>query len=290
MEKPPFEFAEEDYDLAPLTLYRVGGPARVALFPRSVQEARDACEWMGTQPGPRLVLGGGSNVLVSDKGFPGVVMVTTGLDGIEPLEGDRCRVLGGTELDRVVREVMLEHNYAGVGALAGIPGSVGGAIYMNAGTANGSTCEVLESVDLVGLEGPSTVEIDPSLFGYREQHFCPPETLILSAVFRFEVADEDQRAIYDRYIERRREKQPSGNCCGSVFKNPEGEHAGRLIELSGLKGMSKGGAVVSPVHANFIMNEGDASFDDILWLIRLCQRRVLDRFGIELQEEVRIVE
>ena len=286
----PFDFAEEDYALAPLTLYGVGGPARLALFPRTAEEACRACAWMAEAPGPKLILGRGSNVLISDDGYSGTVLVTTGLDELDELGEGRHRVEGGVELDRLVRDVMLPNNYAGVGALTGIPGSVGGAIYMNAGTVNGSTCELLESVDLVGPVGQRSVAMDPSLYSYRGQTFCGHDSLILWGVFRFEKADEDQQAIYDHYMERRKEKQPQGNCCGSVFKNPEGDHAGRLVEACGLKGTRRGGAVISPMHANFIMNEGGATFDDIAGLIALCKERVRERFGTELREEVVVID
>lgn len=290
METVPFEFAKEDYPLAPLTLYNVGGPARVALFPCTDDEACQACEWMFGQEGRKLVLGRGSNVLVSDRGFPGIVLVTTGLSRIQALGDDRFRAGGGAELDRLVCEVMVPNNYAGVGALTGIPGSVGGAIYMNAGTVNGSTCELLESVDVIGPEGRRTVAMAPSLYGYRSQTFCSPETLILSGVFRFNPSDEDQQAVYDHYTSRRLDKQPQGRCCGSVFKNPKDDHAGRLIEACGLKGLRHGGAMVSPQHANFIMNEDAATFDDIRWLIDHCRGRVLEEFGVALETEVAIIE
>ncbi|MBN2311837.1 MAG: UDP-N-acetylmuramate dehydrogenase [Candidatus Hydrogenedentes bacterium] len=286
MHDMPFEFAKADYPLAPLTLYNVGGPARLALFPRDEAEACAAYAWMQRQPGPKIVLGGGSNILVADAGFPGIALVTSGLDRIEPAGPDRYRAGGGALLDRLVRDIMLPNNYAGVGGLAGIPGTVGGAIYMNAGTVNGTTCQLVESVELMGLEGRHAVRLDPSMYGYRGQTFCPPPTLILSGTFRFEPAEDDQRAVYDHYIERRRARQPQGRCCGSVFKNPEGDHAGRLIEQCGLKGTRRGGAVISPVHANFIMNEDAATCADIRGLIDLCKRRVLEEFGIELHEEV----
>ncbi len=147
MDVPPFEFARENVPIAPATLYRVGGPARIALFPRDEDEARAASAWMSARPGPKLVLGAGSNVLVSDDGFPGIVFFTTELTRLDTLGPGRYRVQGGVPLERLVCEVMTPNNYHGVGALAGIPGSVGGAIYMNAGTVNGSTCMFLRSVE-----------------------------------------------------------------------------------------------------------------------------------------------
>ena len=289
MERVPFDFAVEDYPLAEATLYGVGGPAWLALFPRNAAEAQAAHAWMLAQPEPHLVLGNGSNVLVADRGFPGIVLFATKLDELEALGADRYRVAGGVDLGWLVREVIVPNNYEGAGALAGIPGSVGGALCMNAGTANGAACEFAESVDLVTPQGLVMRPITADLYGYREQRFCGADDLILSAVFRFRRTAKDQRAVYDHYMRRRRQTQPQGRCCGCVFKNPPGDHAGRLIEACGLKGTRRGGAEVSPIHANFIMNQGGATCDDILCLIALCKQRVREHFGINLQEELRII-
>ncbi|MDP7640053.1 MAG: UDP-N-acetylmuramate dehydrogenase [Candidatus Hydrogenedentes bacterium] len=289
MNAVPFDFAKENYPLAPLTVYCVGGPAKLALIPRNRTEAIDAYAWMLDQDLPKLVLGGGSNVLIADEGFPGIALFTSNLTGLEDLGGDRYFAEGGVVLNTLVQDVILKHNYSGAGGLTGIPGSVGGAIYMNAGTVNGSICQLMESVEVLGSGGVSTVPMDESLYSYRGQTFCQPGVLILSGRFRFRRDEEDQRAIYDHYIQRRKEKQPEGNSCGSVFKNPEGEHAGRLIEACGLKGARRGGAVVSDLHANFILNEGSATASDILGLINLVKSTVRERCGVELREEVKII-
>ncbi len=286
MNSPPFDFAIENYPLAPLTIYRVGGAARLALVPRTVDEAVRAYEWVARQPGKRAVLGGGSNVLIDDAGYDGIVIVMSKLDVIEALDGDRYRIESGVDLDRVVREIMLENNYAMVGGLTGIPGTVGGAIYMNAGTVNGSTCMLMESVDVIGPDGRTLVPMTESLYSYRGQTFCPRGGLILQGYFKFTRADEPQRPIYDHYIQRRRETQPQGRCCGSVFKNPPGTHSGKLIQAAGLMGTRKGGAVISTKHANFIMNEDNATSEDIRFLINLAKLAVKDKFGIDLEEEV----
>lgn len=285
----PFEFAEQDFPLASASLYHVGGPAKLALLPRNREEIEAAYQWMLTQKGPKIVLGGGSNVLIADEGFPGIVLFTQKLSRISPLGDDRYVVEGGAVLDTLVREVMIANNYAGTGGLTGIPGSVGGAIFMNAGTVNGTICQLMESVDVLTPEGPKTVLMHPSLYGYRGQTFCPPTGLIVSGQFQFHRAEDDQQAIYDHYMARRARTQPKGFSCGSVFKNPSGEHAGRLIEACGLKGTRKGGAIVSELHANFIVNENDATCADILYLIELCKKRVREKFGIELQEEVKFI-
>lgn len=286
MQTLPFDFAVENYPLAPLTLYNIGGPARLALLPRTVDEAAAAYEWMVAQGGKGYVLGGGSNVLIDDAGLDGAVLITSELKNFEALGEDRYRIESGVVLDDVVRGIMLANNYAMVGGLTGIPGSVGGAIYMNAGTNKGWTCMVMDDVDVITSEGRETIAMHESLYNYRGQLFCPAGGFILQGTFRFEPADEPQQPIYDRYIARRKEVQPQGHCCGSVFKNPEGTHAGRLIEASDLKGTRHGGAVISDLHANFIMNDNNASSADVLSIIAHVKKTVLEQHGVELHEEV----
>ncbi len=286
---PDFPFARAGFPLAPSTLYNVGGPAAVALLPRNEAEMREAYAWMLRQSAPRLILGGGSNVLIADEGFPGIVLFTTELKRSDQLGEHRYFFSSGLDLDEVIVQTMLPNNYAGVGALTGIPGSVGGALYMNAGTANGSVCNFLESAEVLNPSGQFSVPVDASMYGYRRQTYCAQGDVILGGVFRFSPAQEDQQAIYDRYTERRRQKQPQGYCCGSVFKNPEGGHAGQLIEACGLKGTRRGGAVISDMHANFIMNENNASFTDILELIELAKEKVRENSGVTLEEEVRVI-
>lgn len=267
----------------------MGGPAKIALLPRDAEEACAAYEWMRAQPGPHLVLGRGSNVLIADHGFDGIVLFTGGFAALQELGHDRYRIEAGYSLETLVQDVIVPHNYEGAGALTGIPGSVGGAVFMNAGTVNGCTGELVESVDLMTPSGLKTFVMDASAYAYRSQTFCSPNDLILSAVFRFRKSERDQRAIYEHYLQRRKEKQPQGYCCGSVFKNPPNDSAGRLIEACGLKGLRHGGAIVSPQHANFIMNENGATCEDVLWLIAECKRQVRERFDVELHEEVRII-
>ncbi|MFW6303530.1 MAG: FAD-binding protein, partial [Candidatus Sumerlaeota bacterium] len=210
--QPDFPFAHADYRLAPHTWYRVGGPADWALIPESRHGAIEAAEWVFQHDLPFLILGGGTNVLISDKGFRGVVLIVTELRELEELEPDRYYGGAGLLLDKLVREVLLENNYQGVGALAGIPGSVGGAIYMNAGTSNGSICEMLESVDLIRPSGLDRVPVTPASYAYRSQSFCESSDVILGGTFRFYKAETDQKAIYEHYLRRRKENQPGGYC------------------------------------------------------------------------------
>jgi len=284
----PFEFAISDYPLASASLYNVGGPAKLALFPRNRAEVEAAYHWIREQNEPVIVLGGGSNVLIADEGFPGIVLFTTHLTEIRELEDGRFWVDGGVVLDDVVHHIIVKNNFHGAGGLTGIPGTVGGAIYMNAGTVNGSVCQLMESVDVAKSTGTETIPMEDSLYSYRGQTFCPPNGLILGGLFAFAPSDEDQRSIYEHYIERRKQTQPQGYCCGSVFKNPEGNHSGKLIESCGLKGTRSGGAVISDLHANFIVNDQNASCSDIVSLIELCKQTVKDAHGVDLEEEVKI--
>ncbi len=291
MNTPPFDFARPDCPLAPETYYKVGGPARWALFPRNAREAADAFAWAVQNAERMFIMGRGSNLLVSDSGFSGVVLFTRDLTGIESLGDDRYRIESGVDLQWLVREIIVPNNYDATGALTGIPGSVGGAIVMNAGTVHGATCQWLESAMLMceGDAAPHAFPVIVDDFSYRSQTFCGSRALVLDGIFHFRRTEKDQREVFAHYMTRRRDIQPQGFCCGSIFKNPPNDHAGRLIEACKLKGTRHGGAVISPLHANFIMNEDRATFDDILALIELCKTRVHEQFGIVLEEEVRII-
>lgn len=289
MNTPPFAFVEENYPLAPHTLYRIGGPAKWAFLPRNMEEAQAAYEWISERKIPFLVMGAGSNMLIDDEGFDGAVLFTTELKHREECGEHRFRLGAGLPLADIIRTTMLPNNYAGTGALTGIPGTLGGALFMNAGTVNGAICQFTETATLLIPSGLSVVTMTPELYSYRGQRFCGSDAVILEAVLRFSPSEQDESAIYRHYIQRRLDTQPQGWCCGSVFKNPPNDHAGRLIESCGLKGTRRGGAIISEKHANFIMNEDNASFADVLELIRLVKETVLARHGIELHEEVRII-
>ncbi len=283
----PFCYA--NYPLASHTYYKIGGPADFALIPKNKQDLEQSYLILQQTPLPYFILGGGTNVLISDKGFRGIGLITSQYNEFQHLGEHRYYISAGIELDWVVKEILLKNNYEGVGALTGIPGTVGGALFMNAGTVNGCICEWTEKVFLLTSHGKKEIEIKPEMYSYRSQKFCSINELIMGAEFKFVKSTTDQKPVYEHYILRRKEKQPHGNCCGSVFKNPIGHHAGKLIEECGLKGTRKGGAVISPIHANFIMNENNATFDDILYLIRLIKEKVYEKFNIILEEEVRII-
>jgi len=240
-----------------------------------------------------LIVGRGSNLLVSDRGFDGVaVMLTGAFESIDlDADGGLVRAGGAVPLPVLARRAAA----AGRGGLeffVGIPGSVGGAVRMNAGGHGRETVEVLvraRAVDLEG-DGSETVhEADSLQLGYRTSSLGP-SAVVTGAEFVAEPADAgDCERVIAEVVRWRREHQPGGANAGSVFRNPPGDSAGRLIDALGLKGFRVGGAVVSPKHANFFQAEAGATADDVFRLVTEVRRRVLDATGIALQPELRMV-
>ncbi len=282
-------FTHTNYNLAQHTYYNIGGSADIALLPSNEEELIHAFKLFSLAETPKFIIGGGTNLLISDKGFRGLVLIIPRINKAKQIASHTYYIPAGAELSWLVENIMLPNNYDGVGALTGIPGTVGGALFMNAGTTNGSICEFAKEVIILTSTGKKIIPITPDLFSYRSQSFCNLNDLIIAGIFQFKYSHKDQKAIYQHYLERRRNHQPSGFCCGSVFKNPPGNHAGKLIESCGLKGTRYGGAVISEKHANFIINENNATFEDVLHLINLAKTEVLKKFGIELKEEVKIL-
>lgn len=282
--------------LAAHTSWRVGGPA--ARLYRPADSADLVAFLRGLDPAePLLWLGLGSNLLISDAGFPGTVIETqgalTGLELLAPAEGDapgRIQAEAGVTCAKLAR-FAARNGLVGIEFLAGIPGTVGGALAMNAGAWGGETWPHVARVTTIDRAG-QTCERGPDAFevGYR-QVVGPPGEWFLSAEFQLPAGDTAAaQARIRALLDRRAATQPTGlPSCGSVFRNPPGDHAARLIEAAGLKGRRIGGAEVSPKHANFIINLGDASAADIARLIALVQAEVERTSGIRLIPEVRRV-
>jgi UDP-N-acetylmuramate dehydrogenase len=235
-----------------------------------------------------LVLGNGSNVLASDEGFGGVVLrPTAGLATVE-VGVSRIRAGAGAALGSVVKEAA-RASLSGLEFAVGIPGTVGGAVMTNAGAFSGNIAGVIELARAITGDGEQH-EYESFTNGYRES-LVPVKEILTSATFR--LAEAPFASIKKRVDEvwaMRRETQPHGRACaGSVFKNPSGDSAGRLIEACGLKGESVGGARVSELHANFIINEGAASAADIKTLIEKVAKAVNEGFGITLETEVELI-
>jgi UDP-N-acetylmuramate dehydrogenase len=285
--------ANEHAPLAPWTSIRAGGAAELLVRPRTPEGLLGLLRRAAEEGVPVHVLGGGANTLVGDGGVPGVTLkVPADFSSEErkPLE-DGCLVtLGaGAAIVRLVN-AMRALDLVGAEFLAGIPGTLGGALAMNAGTKHGECQEVLDSVELATAQGVGWVGRSALAIGYR--HTALPEGAVAVRV-RFRLRKGDvlaSRAAMEADLGYRKRTQPlSQPNCGSVFQNPKGEYAGRLIESVGLKGHTLGAARISELHANWIVNLGQATARDVAGLITLSQARVLEARGITLVPEVKRV-
>lgn len=280
-----------DEPMAPHTTMNVGGPADAFWQPRSVDELQAAIVFAREQQLPLLVMGNGSNLIVRAGGIRGIVLqIGAALNGCR-IQGRKAVVQAGCLLPFLAREVM-QKKLAGLAFAAGIPGSVGGAVSMNAGAYGGTIADCLRSVRVIDRDNVlRDVAIAPGDMGYRTTVFAREGMTVVEAGFEFQYdTSGEARKAYDAFRAQRQEKQPLDlPSAGSVFKRPEGHFAGKLIEDAGLKGFSIGGAQVSPKHAGFIVNTGGATSDDVIELIAEVQRRVAAHSGIQLETEVKIV-
>lgn len=270
--------------------FRIGGPADVLLLPRSLRDLEAAVAWLYREGEPFVVLGRGSNVLVADRGVRGVVVKTgRGQEGVR-YGGERVRAECGVSLPHLSRRASAR-GLAGLEFAAGIPGSVGGAIAMNAGAHGHAIAEVVEEVRVLTPRGEARWRAQDLRFRYRESRVQHEPAVVLDAELALRPADpEETLGRLDAWLRTRAESQPLGPpSSGCIFRNPEPEHAGRLIDAAGAKGLRVGGAVVSDRHANYVLNTGGATAADVLALVELVRARVRDRWGIELATEIKLV-
>ncbi|WP_338034820.1 UDP-N-acetylmuramate dehydrogenase [Lamprobacter modestohalophilus] len=274
--------------LARYTSWRVGGPAQRLYRPADAQDLAAFLTRLDADE-PLFWLGLGSNLLISDAGLAGTVIHTQGcLNGISQLPDHAIRVEAGASCAKVARFASRQ-GLVGAEFLAGIPGTMGGALAMNAGAWGGETWPLVRGVRTIDRQGQIR-ELGSADFRYGYRQVMGPEgEWFLGADLVLEPGDtEAAQARIRELLDRRAATQPTGvPSCGSVFRNPAGDHAARLIEAAGLKGRRIGGAEVSPKHANFIINLGDATASDIAALIALVQDEVERSSGIRLQPEVR---
>ncbi|MDO8915382.1 MAG: UDP-N-acetylmuramate dehydrogenase [Coriobacteriia bacterium] len=272
------------------TTYRVGGPAAIHVQLDTVADVTTALAVLGEEGVPWTVVGKGSNLLVSDSGYEGAVLVLGREFKRHTVDDGLLKAGAATVLGVLVQEGF-HHGLTGLSWAVGIPGTLGGALAMNAGTRNGSIGETVDTVTLlVPGEGLTLVRGRDVGWAYRTSGLSG-RGIILEAVLRVGEGDAVRiRAEMERYLKERKAAQPLGMpSAGSVFVNPEGLSAGRLIESAGCKGMRLGGAQVSQVHANFIVNAGGATARDIVGLIRKVQMTVRDTHGVELRPEIRFL-
>lgn len=273
------------------TTWRVGGPAEIFVLPASVQDVAAAMRYAAKHEVPLTVLGNGSNVLVSDRGLAGIVIkLGTGLDRIE-VKGNKIKAQAGAGVGRLAG-VALEAGLGGLEFIWGVPASIGGAIAMNAGANGRAMAEVVTRVLAVTSTGEAVaLEREDMAFGYRKSIFQDASVVIVDACLSLVPREKGRiRQEMDACLARRKATQPlEYPSAGSVFKNPPGEAAGRLIEMAGGKGLTVGGAQVSHKHANFIVNLGGAMAGDIYELINKIRELVYEKTGIVLELEVKVL-
>lgn len=284
-----------DVPLASYTTFRIGGPADALVLIPDEEVLRSVLAYAEEQNIPTFFLGKGSNVLVNDEGFRGIVL-TPGeeLGEVKVLpsqEGEnfiRLEAGCGASLYRIARTAM-ENSLTGLEFASGIPGSLGGAIYMNAGAYGGEMVQVLETITYLDAQGVHTMDVQEAELSYRHSCFMGKPGVILKAVLKLVPGDQEKiRSTVAELAQKRREKQPlEFPSAGSTFKRPEGYFAGKLIQDAGLSGYQVGGAQVSPKHCGFVVNVGGATAKDVAQLVRDVHEKVKETFGVEIWPEIR---
>jgi UDP-N-acetylmuramate dehydrogenase len=285
-----FPSAKFDEPLKRYTAWKIGGPADALLEPRDADELVEVVRRAREHGVPVTVLGGGTNVLVRDGGIRGLtIRLAKALTGVE-IE-DRSVVAEAGVLYPVLANATAGRGLAGLEFATGIPGTVGGAVYMNAGAYGGETKDVLDWADVLGdgeVVRMGNAELELS---YRRSVLQDhPDRVVLRAGYTLEPGDPDElKARIKEFRAQRMTGSPNRPSCGSTFKRPPGDFPGRVIEAAGLKGTRVGNIEVSPVHANYLVNLGGGTAEEALELIGLVKEKVRERLGIELEEEVRVV-
>ncbi len=282
--------SEKNVPLWEKTTFRIGGLADTLLYPESAEELAELMK----KKQDFFILGGGSNILVADKGIRGTtISLARGFAElkIEKQEDGSIKIFSGagTSLTQT-SSTMMKNSIAGLEFAYGIPGTVGGALIMNAGALGGEMQDVVESVTFVTLAGEiKTLNKKECGFSYRSSAF-PKGCVIAGAVLQLKAGDKKKihEKMKQNYMNRKSKQPLELPSAGSIFKNPEGDFAGRLIEAAGLKGSTHGGAKISEKHANFIVNRGGAKATDVICLIEKIEETVNKKFGITLRREIKL--
>jgi len=284
----------EDVPLGPYTSARIGGEADNLITANSASRLAEIAEWLWENELEFRILGGGSNVLVSDQGVHEVVILNKArvAEFIDDGEGLRVRAESGAGLGTIARRAA-ERGWGGLEWAATIPGTIGGAVVGNAGAHGGSMAGNLAMAEILqqgkSMESWAVERFD---YAYRESSLKknPGNTVVVSATLKMEPSTvELSRAKIQAFTAQREKTQPPGASMGSMFKNPTGDFAGRLIDEAGLKGLRRGNAAISDKHANFFFNEGGASARDVWELIQVARSEVAAKFGLELELEIELV-
>lgn len=283
--------AEREVSMKNYTSFKVGGPAELFLSPEDAGQTAKLVRFCEKEEIPVFVLGKGSNLLVSDRGIKGAVIYTGKQCGISLVDENTVRAQSGASLAQLCT-FALENSLSGLEFAYGIPGTVGGAVFMNAGAYGGEMKDVLLNSEYISTDGTSgELDNEAMELSYRHSAYENSNLVITAASVRLAPADRNEiKSTMNDILARRKEKQPlEYPSAGSTFKRPEGNFAGALIEQCGLKGVSVGGAQVSEKHAGFIINRGGATAADILSLIKHVQARVKAQTGVSLETEIRLI-
>ena len=283
---------QENAPLAPYTSVRIGGAADILVTVKSANELMDVMQVLWDNGMPYYILGSGSNILVSDKGVRGVVVLDRAKDvrfdsGDHPTVWSEAGVIFSNLANRCAFKGL-----SGLEWAATVPGTVGGAVYGNAGAFGSDISESLVWADVLTENGREKLSVEQMEYGYRTSMLKRGErkAIVLSAMLRLKnSSSEEVSAKISEFSERRKSTQPPGASMGSMFKNPAGDHAGRLIEAAGLKGTRIGNAEISTKHGNFFINHGETRASDVRELIDLTRNTVKQKFGVELELEVELV-
>jgi UDP-N-acetylmuramate dehydrogenase len=283
---------QENASLAPYTSARIGGPADALIIVTSADELAETVSRLWELDIPYVMLGGGSNVLVSDRGVRGIVVLNRA-KGVRFDKGSRPKVWAeaGVVIANLARRAA-SHGLAGLEWAAAVPGTIGGAVYGNAGAFGGDMAGSLIQAELLTEHGRETWPVEKMEYDYRSSILKRKalKVVVLWAELSLEHSTKEAVSVkISEFSERRKATKPPGASMGSMFKNPPGDFAGRLIEAAGLKGTRIGNAEISPVHANFFINHGQTKAEDVRALANLARESVSEKFGIQLELEIEFV-
>lgn len=283
--------AVKDEDMKKHTSFKIGGTADYMTLPESPEEIKSIIELCKERKVPYVIIGNGSNLLVSDKGIEGVVIkISSGMSEMK-VYGEVIHAGAGVLLSTLSKKA-LEHGLTGLEFASGIPGTLGGAVVMNAGAYGGEMKDVLEKIGYLDAEGNICEMVNENAsMGYRTSIFSDSELIVLYCTVRLRKGDKEEiSATMNELNAKRREKQPlSLPSAGSTFKRPEGYFAAKLIEDAGLKGFTMGGAAVSEKHSGFVVNIGDATAEDVRKLMSHVKKTVYEKFDVSLEPEVKFL-
>ena len=287
-----------DEPMSKHTTFKIGGPADCFVIPSTVEEAVKVIKIIHKYNMPFTMIGNGSNLLIKDGGYRGVVVKisSTAFSDFEILKEEKGYVyvrVGAGMLMGVLARKLADNSLAGFEFASGIPGSLGGAVFMNAGAYDGEIKNIIVSAEVIDKNGTEikTIDAKDMELSYRHSIFHNTGDVIISAELKFKQGNKEEiEAKMAELGKRRNEKQPVNYpSAGSFFKRPEGYFAGKLVQDAGLKGYTVGGAQVSELHGGFVINIGGATASDIVAVMKHCQKEVYDKFGVNLEPEVRIL-